>query len=276
MSPARPQPGSLQLCLFPSLLSPLHPVSGLLGGPWVPCLCPARSDSPGLPTRGAPGPRPQGGTPGLGWVSGLEGTSAGRPRRGLWPVSLCPHMQAAGGPRHWTPSPGRHVWEHGAAIGAGGPIWLRGPGLRSWASLLSPGTAPERDRGRDRGTRCPQVVSRERRAMRAATGSGGHGLSPGAAPRPPTTRCFRGGARWAPGGQSAGHGPAEAAGQRGHRPGPSSGLGGWAPCRLLAEALRPGDAGLPGKTMVAYSVCSGAQGAGGSGVFSRHWKSSSP
>lgn len=56
---------------------------------------------------------------------------------------------------------------------------------------------------------------------------------------------------------------------------PSSSLRDQGPCGLSAEALR-GEPGLPGKTMVAYSVCSGTQGMGGSGVFSRHWKSSSP
>ena len=78
------------------------------------------------------------------------------------------------------------------------------------------------------------------------------------------------------GGGSEGLGPAEEAGQRGQEQCPSSVLRGRGPCGLSAEALRPGEPGLPGKTMVAYSVCSGTQGAGGSGVSSRHWKSSSP
>lgn len=73
---------------------------------------------------------------------------------------------------------------------------------------------------------------------------------------------------------SEGHGPARSR-QSGQEQCPSSSLRGWGPCGLSAEALRR-EPGLPGKTMVAYSVCSGTQGAGGSGVFSRLWKSSSP
>lgn len=72
------------------------------------------------------------------------------------------------------------------------------------------------------------------------------------------------------GGGSEGLCPACEASQRGQEQCPSSVLSGQGPCGLSADALRPG------KTMVAYSVCSGTQGAAGSGVFSRHWKSSSP
>lgn len=213
---------------------------------------------------------------------------SGHSNVGSPPVSLCPRVQTASFPgRQWAatetpqpdpheatalepPPPRRHMWEAQSSRSGERPAQGAGPGVLHESpfptTATQTGTSP-----------APRSWESRGEPSRAGAGRAGHGAQHLGRP-PASPLCTPSGKApaQAPGGGSEGRRPAEEAGQRGQGQGPSSGLRGWGPCGLWAEALRPGDPGLLGKTIVAYSVCSGAQGAEGSGVFSRHWKSSSP
>lgn len=257
---------------------------GSCRGPMGGALCPAR------PAEELPSalPTPRGAASVWEWE---------RPSTASGLVHVCPHLPAAGAPQSLLlgslkPGPSSRCGAPWEALGA------------TVTGTEDPGAGPGPAQGLQRsrvqcctsGDGGPAIASSSRAWRWAALHGAWAGLtgarptvtsqalSPTSPPRrlarrsPPRRLSPRGPVALRPPQGGAGPGPwagglQGASGHRGQEQCPSSCLQGWGPWGLSAEPLRPGD---EGKTMVAYSVCGQEAGGSGVGVFSLHWKSSSP